>query len=104
MKSVPSAYRSALCSPGTFVQASPPQGKNLTPEAIYINPSTALWLSGAAVLTLARTEGVLLDPVYTAKGFASLLAAAPRMDPEHDVVFVHTGGQPGLFAYADAFA
>lgn len=59
--------------------------------------------SHAAVDVLARTEGVLLDPVYTAKAFAFLLAAAD-LGAGDDVVFVHTGGQTGLFAYADAFA
>jgi D-cysteine desulfhydrase family pyridoxal phosphate-dependent enzyme len=60
--------------------------------------------SHEAVTTLARTEGVLLDPVYTAKAFAALLASLPTLDPDADVVFVHTGGQPGLFAYADSYA
>ena len=59
--------------------------------------------SHAAVFDLARTEGVLLDPVYTAKAFASLLDRITDLDPDGDVVFVHTGGQPGVFAYADAF-
>ncbi|GJM39405.1 MAG: 1-aminocyclopropane-1-carboxylate deaminase [Acidimicrobiales bacterium] len=59
--------------------------------------------SHAAVDVLARTEGVLLDPVYTAKAFAFLLASS-EIDTDDDVVFVHTGGQTGLFAYADAFA
>jgi len=58
-----------------------------------------------AVELLARTEGVLLDPVYTGKAFEHLLAevAAGQLDPERDVVFVHTGGSPGLFAYTPAF-
>jgi L-cysteate sulfo-lyase len=59
--------------------------------------------SHAAINGLARIEGVLLDPVYTAKAFATLLASMPAMDPDGNVVFVHTGGQPGLFAYADGF-
>ncbi len=59
--------------------------------------------SHAALLTLARTEGVLLDPVYTAKAFARLLERLPDLDPAGDIVFLHTGGQPGVFAYADAF-
>lgn len=57
-----------------------------------------------AILALARAEGVLLDPVYTAKAFAAMLAATRDMDEGASVVFLHTGGQPGLFAYADAFA
>lgn len=55
----------------------------------------------AAIDLLARTEGVLLDPVYTAKAFALLLARIDRgeLPAEANVVFLHTGGAPGLFAY-----
>lgn len=55
-----------------------------------------------AIEVLARTEGVLLDPVYTAKAFGDLLGRirSGSLDDETDVVFVHTGGAPGLFAYA----
>ncbi|OZM70399.1 1-aminocyclopropane-1-carboxylate deaminase [Amycolatopsis antarctica] len=51
----------------------------------------------AALRTFGRTEGVVLEPVYTGKAAASLLDG--RYGGE-DVVFVHTGGMPGLFAYA----
>jgi D-cysteine desulfhydrase family pyridoxal phosphate-dependent enzyme len=56
----------------------------------------------AAIELLARTEGVLLDPVYTAKAMGALLAqiAAGEVPAGSDVVFVHTGGAPGVFAYA----
>ncbi|HIT74083.1 MAG TPA: D-cysteine desulfhydrase family protein, partial [Candidatus Avipropionibacterium avicola] len=56
-----------------------------------------------AMALLGRTEGMLLDPVYTAKGFAGLLAdvRAGRWGPGDDVVFCHTGGLPGLFAQPD---
>jgi L-cysteate sulfo-lyase len=49
---------------------------------------------------MARTEGILLDPVYTAKAFAALVAMARKadLDPSRPVVFVHTGGTPALFA------
>lgn len=59
-----------------------------------------------AVELLARTEGVLLDPVYTGKAFEHLLAevATGAFDADRDVVFIHTGGSPGLFAYTPAFA
>lgn len=55
-----------------------------------------------AIELLARTEGVLLDPVYTAKAFGYLLSriASGALGDGEDVVFVHTGGSPGLFAYA----
>jgi 1-aminocyclopropane-1-carboxylate deaminase/D-cysteine desulfhydrase-like pyridoxal-dependent ACC family enzyme len=56
-----------------------------------------------AIRMLARTEGVLLDPVYTGKAFAALRAwaASGRLAPDSRVVFVHTGGLPAIFAYAD---
>lgn len=48
----------------------------------------------------ARAEGVVLDPVYTGKAMAGLFAARRTGAIEADtrVVFVHTGGLPGLFA------
>jgi D-cysteine desulfhydrase family pyridoxal phosphate-dependent enzyme len=48
----------------------------------------------------ARLEGLLLDPVYTGKAMAGLVAAARegRIGPGTTVVFVHTGGLPALFA------
>jgi 1-aminocyclopropane-1-carboxylate deaminase/D-cysteine desulfhydrase-like pyridoxal-dependent ACC family enzyme len=55
-----------------------------------------------AIRLVARTEGVLLDPVYTGKAMAALIDMVRRGDftAEHTVVFWHTGGQPALFAYA----
>lgn len=55
-----------------------------------------------AIHLLARTEGVLLDPVYTGKAMAGLvgLCEQGRFGPHDTVVFWHTGGQPALFAYA----
>jgi len=57
-----------------------------------------------AVRTVARTEGILLDPVYTGKAMAALLADARARALEGPVVFWHTGGTPALFAFTDAFA
>jgi 1-aminocyclopropane-1-carboxylate deaminase/D-cysteine desulfhydrase-like pyridoxal-dependent ACC family enzyme len=53
-----------------------------------------------AMLTMARTEGIILDPVYTGKAMAGLLAARREgvVGPGTLVVFMHTGGLPGLFA------
>ncbi|GGF15469.1 D-cysteine desulfhydrase [Aliidongia dinghuensis] len=58
-----------------------------------------------AVRLIARTEGLLLDPVYSGKAFAGLLAAvrAGAFRPGDAVLFVMTGGTPGLFAYRCAF-
>lgn len=55
-----------------------------------------------AILLLARTEGILADPVYTGRGLAALIGAI-RMGELSDsdaVIFVHTGGHPALFAYS----
>jgi D-cysteine desulfhydrase len=53
-----------------------------------------------AMLTAARAEGIILDPVYTGKAMAGLLAArrTGAIDADTRVVFMHTGGLPGLFA------
>ena len=54
-----------------------------------------------AIRLVARTEGVLLDPVYSGKGMAGLIGLIRRgvIGAEETVVFLHTGGQPALFAY-----
>jgi 1-aminocyclopropane-1-carboxylate deaminase/D-cysteine desulfhydrase len=51
-----------------------------------------------AIGLLARTEGVVLDPVYSAKGMAGLIADARAGRIDGPVVFWHTGGGPSLFA------
>jgi D-cysteine desulfhydrase/L-cysteate sulfo-lyase len=59
-----------------------------------------------AVELIARTEGVLLDPVYTGKGMAGFIAQllAGAHSLREAAVFLHTGGMPGLFAYEEEFA
>lgn len=59
-----------------------------------------------AVRLLARTEGILLDPVYTGKAMAGLidLVKKRKFARDRSVVFLHTGGTPALFAYRDSFA
>ena len=56
-----------------------------------------------AVLTVARTEGVLLDLTYTGKAMSGFidLTRNGAFKPGERVVFVHTGGIPSLFAHAD---
>jgi L-cysteate sulfo-lyase len=59
-----------------------------------------------AVLMLARTEGLLFDPVYSGKALAGMIdyIRAGRFTPGQKIVFLHTGGVAGLFAYADILA
>ena len=48
----------------------------------------------------ARLEGLILDPVYSGKAMAGLIAARRegRIERDTKVVFLHTGGMPALFA------
>ena len=52
----------------------------------------------------AALEGVLLDPVYTGKAMAGLIALARggRWRADEKVLFLHTGGAPALYVYQDA--
>jgi D-cysteine desulfhydrase family pyridoxal phosphate-dependent enzyme len=61
---------------------------------------------GLEVIELAaRTEGYLLDPVYTGKALAGTRGLAERgeLHPDETVVFWHTGGAPALFAFPELF-
>jgi L-cysteate sulfo-lyase len=58
-----------------------------------------------AIRLAARLEALVLDPVYSGKGLAGLIALikAGRWTADQDVVFIHTGGAPALFAYRHLF-
>lgn len=58
-----------------------------------------------AVKLAASVEGILLDPVYSGKAMAGLIGMirTGRIARNETVVFIHTGGTPALFAYADRF-
>ena len=58
-----------------------------------------------AIKLLARTEGIVLDPVYTGKAMAGLVDLVRKkvIGEGETVVFFHTGGVPGLFAYEELF-
>jgi L-cysteate sulfo-lyase len=57
----------------------------------------------AAVLLAARLEGLLFDPVYTGKALAGMIDLVRNgwFDGAENIVFIHTGGSAGLFAYVD---
>ena len=56
-----------------------------------------------AISLIARHEGILLDPVYSAKGMAGLIGLVKSgfFKPTDNVLFLHTGGASALFAYED---
>ncbi len=71
----------------------------------YIGPGYGIPTPGCleAITLLARQEGIFLDPVYTGKAMAGLIDHVRRgeINPAETVLFLHTGGAPALFAYAD---
>lgn len=54
-----------------------------------------------AVRLFARTEGIILDPIYTGKAAAGMIAhiREGRFGPDDVLVFVHTGGTPAIFTW-----
>jgi D-cysteine desulfhydrase len=73
----------------------------------YVGPGYSIPTPGMveAVKLLARTEAVLLDPVYTGKAMAGLIDLVRKgfFRKAENVLFVHTGGSPALYAYLDSF-
>ena len=59
-----------------------------------------------AISILASEEGIFLDPVYSGKGLAGLIGLIQKgyFKKDENVVFLHTGGATGLFAYQHLFS
>ncbi len=57
------------------------------------------------ITQVAKTEGIILDPVYTGKAFHGMLKEIEngRLSSANNIIFVHTGGIFGLFAQRDEF-
>jgi D-cysteine desulfhydrase family pyridoxal phosphate-dependent enzyme len=72
-------------------------------EETYVGQGYAVPTAGcrAATRRLAQLEGLLLDPVYTGKAFAGLLDLVEKgqLGQDDPIIFLHTGGVPGLFAF-----
>jgi D-cysteine desulfhydrase family pyridoxal phosphate-dependent enzyme len=56
-----------------------------------------------AIKLVAKTEGIFLDPVYTGKAMAGLIdyIRKGKITKNDSVIFIHTGGNPALFAYSN---
>ncbi|MEV5174296.1 D-cysteine desulfhydrase family protein [Streptomyces flaveolus] len=105
----------ALADPAAAVVefAAPLTAEEITPDALRIRRDQVG--AGYAALTApvrdalrlaARSEGLVLDPVYTGRALAGLHAAVRdgTVRPGERTVFLHTGGLPGLFGHPDAIA
>ncbi|MCA1600669.1 MAG: pyridoxal-phosphate dependent enzyme [Acidobacteria bacterium] len=73
-------------------------GSGSTQAGLIVNHETT-----RALRLAAETEGILLDPVYTGKAMAGLVALAQQgyFEKGANVVFLHTGGAPALFPYRE---
>jgi D-cysteine desulfhydrase len=87
-------------------------GESLDPGKVrcfetFLGPGYSLPSEGTleAIRLLARTEAVLVDPVYTGKALAGLLGLARDgyFPKGSQVVFLHTGGFPALFSHLGSF-
>jgi D-cysteine desulfhydrase family pyridoxal phosphate-dependent enzyme len=89
------------------IGASPVLEEDLFVDFRHLGDGYGLPTDGmvSAVELVARTEGILLDPVYTGKGMSGLISMIlnGEIDRDETVVFLHTGGMPGLFAYPSQF-
>lgn len=99
------ALASEICEligqPHTFHSNDVPIIEHIYVGDAYAHPTRE---SIRAIHLLAQDEGILLDPVYTSKAMAGLidLIGQGRWGRADHVVFLHTGGAPALWAYADA--
>jgi L-cysteate sulfo-lyase len=79
--------------------------EDIIADCDYVGPGYGEPTDGMneAVLMLARQEGMLVDPVYTGKALAGMIdyIRKGRFEKGQNIVFLHTGGVAGLFAYAD---
>ena len=87
----------------TFAAADVPLIENRYVGSAYGVPSSE---GNAALRRVAECEGIFLDPVYTGKAMAGLLDLLGQGELGRDgtVIFLHTGGVPGLFAFPDVIA
>jgi len=73
----------------------------------YVGPGYSLPTDSMieAVNLLAQTEAILLDPVYSGKAMAGLidLVRKDHFPAGSNILFLHTGGSPALYAYTDTF-
>ena len=77
--------------------------QDIANDASFVGPGYGIPTQEAveAVRLFARTEGLILDPIYTGKAAAGMIAAirAGRYGKDQTVVFIHTGGTPAIFTW-----
>ncbi len=88
--------------PGLAAAGDDPEGLRLRDDQVGEGYATLAPGARRALVTAARTSGLVLDPIYTARALAGLTAAVADGDvrPGERTVLLHSGGVPGLFAHA----
>jgi D-cysteine desulfhydrase len=88
--------------PDLAAAADDPAGLRLRDDQIGDGYATLAPGARRALAVAARTSGLVLDPIYTARALAGLIAAVADGDvrPGERTVLLHSGGVPGLFAHA----
>jgi L-cysteate sulfo-lyase len=98
----------AVAALASTITAAPvsPQSLRLRTDQVGAGYGSLTERTAAAIRLAARTEVIVLDPTYTGRALAGLIAAAADGDlgPDAPVVFWHTGGLPGLFGHPAAAA
>jgi L-cysteate sulfo-lyase len=97
----------ALCSDvADLLGVEAPRADRLIVDSDHLGADYGIPHEGVfeAIELVARCEGILLDPVYSGKAMAALIShiRTGRCATDRPVVFVHTGGSAGLFAYPQA--
>ncbi len=83
-----------------------PDDFDIIDDAVFPGYGQSSQTSVSAVELAGKTEGLVLDPVYSGKGLAGMRIALRdgRLSAGGSAVFLHSGGTPGLFTHAAAFA
>jgi D-cysteine desulfhydrase len=106
-------HTGAVAAPGEAVAALAcaitaesldPQTLRIRTDQVGVGYGRLTEATAAAIRLTARAEGIVLDPTYTGRAMAGLIAAVRDGDLDRDapVVFWHTGGLPGLFGHPEA--
>ena len=103
----PSVYELALATASRLGVESPVPRESVDCNGDYVGPGYALPTPEMmeAVGLVARSEGILLDPVYTGKAMAGTIDLIRKgvFRKGQKLVFVHTGGSPALYVHMEAF-
>jgi L-cysteate sulfo-lyase len=101
----PAATVAALVS-GLSAEECAPQKLRLRLDQVGDDYGMLTPAVSAALALTARTEGIVLDPIYTGRAMAGLIASVQEGDiaPGQRTVFLHSGGLPGLFGHPATIA